>query len=149
MIKEVRDLKTIQKFIIRVYNETICGEDTIEGRKNFIGKYVEGAKTKEQFESGFEKYYGYFDESMLGIISINNEGYIKFLFVDEKCQGLGIGKKLLDYVTKVAIENNIDQISLDSSVNGVKFYEKQGFVRVSEAIKIDDIIVVPMKKILK
>lgn len=146
MIRKIKDLDFILNFISNVYKKTIYNEDSIKGQKNFINNYVYGSDTKENFLNGFEEYYAYEDNEVLGVISINKKGYIKFLFVDPKYQGLGIGKKLLGFIEELAIKNNLSYIYLDSSIKNACFYQKLGYEKQANPILNDEIWFIPMKK---
>lgn len=146
MIKKLEDLNTVLKFIVEVYNETICIEDSIKGRNSFINNYVYGNETYSDFNSNKEEYFGYYNNILSGVISLSKDGYIKFLFVKKNKHGEGIGKKLLKYVIELAKKYKLKRITLDSSVLNVGFYRKMGFVQISEQICIDDIWFIPMER---
>lgn len=53
---------------------------------------------------------------------------IELFFVSPDTQGKGIGSKLLEHIEKVAQENQLSYILLETmSFNAPKFYEKHGF----------------------
>ena len=57
-------------------------------------------------------------------------GNVDEMVVDEKYRGQGIGKKLMQRITEIAIENNCQQLELESSFHRDKahaFYEELGF----------------------
>lgn len=146
MIKKLEDLNTILKFIVDVYNETICKEDSLAGRYSFINNYVYGNETYSSFYSNKEEYFGYYDNELLGVISLSNDGYIKFLFVKAKKHGLGIGRKLLEHVIGIAKKYKIKRLFLDSSISNVEFYLKMNFIQISEPICKDNIWFIPMER---
>lgn len=148
MIKEMTKMNEALKFICDTYFATICNEDSIIGQNNFVKHYVYGDETVKSFNNE-EKYYGYYIDELVGVISLRNDGYIKFLFIDKNYQKKGIGKQLIAYVTKQAIDNDIKYLTLDSSLSNVSFYERLGFIKTSNSICIDDIWFVPMQKQIK
>jgi GNAT superfamily N-acetyltransferase len=57
-------------------------------------------------------------------------GNVDEMVVDENYRGQGIGKKLMQRITEIAIENNCKQLELESSFHREKahaFYEELGF----------------------
>lgn len=47
---------------------------------------------------------------------------------EEKPQHLGLGKKLLEHATRIAQENNFDQLAVISGIGTKEYYRKRGFV---------------------
>lgn len=147
MIVKMENLNACLKFIKDTYLQTIKNEDTTEGQIEFVEHYVYGEKTIADFNKGIESYFGYYDnETLVGVISLNNEGYIKFLFVSKKVQKKGIGGKLLKYIEEYAIQQGYMSLYLDSSLNGVEFYRRKGFDIACEKTKANGIWFQPMKK---
>lgn len=57
-------------------------------------------------------------------------GEINNMLVNEKCRGLGIGKRLIDNFKKHCKESGIDNIKVEASaknLNAINFYKKNGF----------------------
>ena len=148
MITKITDLTIALDFIVNVYKNTIAHEDSEAGQNSFVNNYVYGKETYQSFNIGKEEYYGYYLEKLTGVISLNSQGYVKYLFVDPMFKGQGIGRKLLAYVTTLPRKRNISQIPLDSSISNVGFYLKEGFVKISDVIVKDEIKYIPMEKIL-
>ncbi|MGM9969221.1 MAG: GNAT family N-acetyltransferase [Anaeroplasma sp.] len=147
MIKRISELDIALDFVAKVYMNTIYKEDSINGQKNFISNYVYGDETLANFKNKIEEYYGYYlNDKLVGVVSLSNNGYIKFLFVDKNIQGNGIGKKLLMYVIAIAQKRQIEIMTLDSSIRNVDFYKKYGFIPASDPICKDDIWFIPMIK---
>lgn len=69
-------------------------------------------------------------ENIRGFISIINNEFIGALFVDVNYQGLGIGSKLIDYIT-----TKYDKLNLavyKENEKSVKFYTDKGFKIIEE-----------------
>jgi len=61
---------------------------------------------------------------------------LRKMFVDTSYRGYGVGKKLLDALKKWAVERNVRKICLgtiDKFKVAHKFYEKNGFVKVTKS----------------
>ena len=82
MIKEIKEINKALNFICDTYFKTISNEDTLLGQRNFVNNYVYGKDTLELFNKK-EFYYGYYKNKLVGVISLRDDGYIKFLFIDK------------------------------------------------------------------
>ena len=73
-------------------------------------------------------------------LNYENSGKTKIqkIYVLQELQGKGLGKKLMDYIKKVAIENNNKSLILNvNRFNKAKgFYEKYGYV-IKETVDIE------------
>ena len=54
-------------------------------------------------------------------------GHIEDLIINKNYQGLGLGKKLLEYLINICNNNNCYKIILDCNKNLISFYQKVGF----------------------
>lgn len=80
--------------------------------------------------------YVYEDDAskqLYGFIGLTGN-YIEGLFIRSNVRGLGFGRQLLEYVK--SIEPNIKLSVYKKNVRAIRFYNREGFVAVSE--KIDD-----------
>lgn len=73
----------------------------------------------------------------IGTISIENKNeiaYLSALLIEEKYQGKGLGKYLIEYVQKVSKKKDCKLIELDVWENNpaVNFYKKLGFKKISK-----------------
>ena len=81
------------------------------------------------------------EESIVGFCSLTlknnlwqagNLGVVDELVVDIQYHGKGIGKRLMERITQVALENRCKRIELDSSFHRTEahqFYEHIGFIK--------------------
>ncbi|WP_198306345.1 GNAT family N-acetyltransferase [Arcobacter vandammei] len=68
------------------------------------------------------------------------DGYIDCFYVHFKYQNCGIGKLLLNHILKLAKNENIDKIEVDTSITAKPFFEKFGFKEIKKNIvKRDDV----------
>lgn len=68
---------------------------------------------------------------------VNNE--VHMVFVDRNFHGKGIGKNLIERIEKVAKENGISKLKVNSSLNAPGFYQKLGFKVTDSNKKNNDV----------
>lgn len=77
------------------------------------------------------------DKNVLGIcrLQFNSsvEAQLRYMGVKENTQGLGIGKKLIEYAERTAKEKGAQKLILQSRESAVGFYEKCGFKIVEKS----------------
>jgi len=69
-----------------------------------------------------------------------DEGQIRFMAVDEKWQGKGIGGMILTYLEEKIKAKDAKFIVLNARDLAIKFYEKHGYEIVKEAHTLFDVI---------
>lgn len=144
MIKEVTKLNEALSLIERSYLENIKDEDTINGQKSFINNFLYSKETINEYNNKQMRIYGYYiNNNLAGVISINKNNYIKFLFVDKKYLNKGIGRKLLDYIVSITPPNT--KITLDSSLSSKDFYIKYGFIQKSDVLQMNEMKYIEME----
>lgn len=57
------------------------------------------------------------------------EGEIKRMYVDPAYQGHGVGARIMTALLAAAHEQGLSQVRVEASLNGIGFYERQGFVQ--------------------
>jgi putative acetyltransferase len=67
----------------------------------------------------------------LGILDLSNSE-IKAVYVHPNSIKQGIGKKILSKLEKTASKNNINQLTLCSTLSAVNFYKHQGYTEESK-----------------
>ena len=104
---------------------TVKAHDFIE--KNY---WEDNYNTVKNVYIPMSETYIYEKEDIKGFISIINNEFIGALFVDNDCQGQGIGKALIEHV-----KSKYDNLSLavyKDNYKSVEFYKKMGFKIKSE-----------------
>ena len=130
MIRRINVLADALELVKNTYLSVIKNEDSLEGREYFLNNYLFDDETILSFNEGKMKIFGYYvNNDLAGIISIDDNYYIKFLFVDKNYLKCGIGKKLLDYIINNTESNTF---TCDSSIYARNFYLKYGFVQISD-----------------
>jgi N-acetylglutamate synthase-like GNAT family acetyltransferase len=80
-----------------------------------------------------------------------DDGRLRALFVDDSCQGCGIGGLLLAELEARAVRRRLPRIFGAMSLNAVPFYAQHGFRRCAGPLLLTGRVpvpVVPMEKVL-
>lgn len=114
MIKEINELDVINEFL-KHFNTSI-----------------------NNLEDPFKKYIGFeIDNKIVSFLNyslIYNRIEIEYIYTDSEYRNRGIASKLLNYLVDLGINNNCLNITLEvkkSNFNAIKFYEKNGFKKIS------------------
>jgi len=92
------------------------------------------------------------DAIACGRLQINSktEGQIRSMAVQTELQGKGLGKKIIEYIEKRALELKLKNIFLDARINAVKFYESCGYKVIGDSYLLFGIIPhFKMEKVLR
>ena len=95
-----------------------------------------GAEATKQFIEMVENsfYVASTDGRVVGTGMVNLEsGKVDAIFVHPGHMRTGIGRQIMLYLEKLALDAGLTQLSLESTLNAVKFYRAQGFVGDSVA----------------
>jgi len=71
------------------------------------------------------------NEKILGTGVLDN-GEIRTMFVDPEYQGKGIGRKILDFLIKLAKSKGYHKVWVGANPEAEGFYKKQGFKKIRE-----------------
>jgi len=138
-----------------VFDAQVAPQYSKEGVNEFY-KYI----TPDSFKDRLNKYHVLIGctekDKLIGILEIRNNNHISLFFVEEKSQGVGIGRKMFEYFLRILKDEhiNVELITVNSSPNSVIFYEKLGFKKSGEekensGIRFHPMIYkIPIKRIL-
>lgn len=119
------DTKDIETVVELWYETSIIAHDFIPA------SYWE--KNKDAMASIYlpksETYLAVKDEKIAGFIAMA-ENFLAAIFVDNKSQGIGIGKKLLNFIKEKRTEIQLKVYKKNTQT--VEFYKSQGFKILSE-----------------
>lgn len=68
----------------------------------------------------------------LGILDLGHKE-IAAVYIHPTVKGLGVGKKMLLELEKTASENNVDQLTLCSTINALDFYKHHGYLEKNKS----------------
>lgn len=77
-----------------------------------------------------------FQKLIVGFISLTPEGMIDFLYVHKNFQGKGVASALFKQAERLARKRNIPSLHAEVSITARSFFEKKGFVIVTENRKM-------------
>ena len=79
----------------------------------------------------------------------HNIAQIRYMAIKKEFSRKGYGSKLIDVLEKIAQNNKIKKIYLNSRINAISFYEKNGYKKINEVSpSFGKIIHYRMEKIL-
>lgn len=81
------------------------------------------------------------DKGLSGFVAFRNPSHLFHLFVAEHVQSRGLGKLLW---LKVLDQTACEEITVNSSIFAIPFYQRLGFVRVGPDQSVDGISYAPM-----
>ena len=106
------------------------------------GKPVGSEKDKMEKDSIHAAYFK--DDQILGVCRLqkNNEqtGQVRYMAVEERTQGMGIGKKIMSYIEDKAREEGLSEIVLHARENARRFYESAGYGFVAKSYVLYGVI---------
>lgn len=116
----------------------------VESFQDFITDTV----LHRMFILGSYQLFGAYDNGrMIGMISLRGETHISLLFVDEKYHRMGIGRGLIDYVSRyVLTEEGHNSITVNAAPYATGFYHRLGFVDTGAEQAVDGIRYTPMRR---
>lgn len=138
----IKDLNSVLELVENVSQLDILPHFSKKGQVYFSSKVlpdIETAFDKVSFQSLKLIENG----TLIGFGAIRDGEYITHLFIAKTCQGLGLGKLLLERLVDLSTSN---KVSLRASINSVSFYEHQGFKATDKESEVNGIRFVPMSK---
>lgn len=115
-----------------------------EGIKNFQD-FITDQSLRKMFLIGEYILYGaFYRGELVGVVSLRNKEHVSLLFVDEAFHKMGIGRKLINQMQKIAKDLGCYRLTVNSSPYAVGFYHKVGFVDTNIEQKKDGIRYTPM-----
>lgn len=112
-----------------------------------------GSEKDEQEKSSIHIMASDNNKMVIGVCRLQfnseQEAQIRFMAVEKNTQGMGIGKKMLDFIEKEAMTNGRREIILQARENAVEFYKRCGYQVVEKSfLMYNEIQHFLMKKII-
>lgn len=113
-------------------------------------KFISDKMLKKLFETGHYKLFlAFYNKELVGMTSLRNGNHVSLLFVKETFHNKGIGKKLIrcleEHLKRVGEHNCL---TVNAAPYAISFYHKLGFKDMGEKVIQDNIIFLPMRKIV-
>lgn len=110
--------------------------------------FITDAVLYRMFVMGAYQLFGAYDNGrMIGMLSLRSETHISLLFVDEKYHRMGIGRELIEYVSRyVLTEEGHNCITVNAAPYATGFYHRVGFVDTNTEQASDGIRYTPMQR---
>ena len=146
-LRQVRRGEEIEvcNLVARSFNEFIAPEFSEEGIQEFF-TYANPRDFKKRAESGYYSMVAESGGKLAGVIELKEYNHISMLYVEKAFHKKGVAKELIRVaLEKVSSSNsNLCDITVNSSIYAVPFYEKLGFIQFEEEKTIYGVIHIPM-----
>ena len=131
----------------RTFMRYEANDYTAEGIESFQD-FITDSVLHKMFVMGAYQLFGAYDNGkMVGMISLRDETHISLLFVDEKYHKLGIGRRLIEYLSSYVLgEEGHRHMTVNSAPYAVGFYHRVGFVDTDVEQFNDGIRYTPMRR---
>lgn len=131
----------------RTFMRFEAGDYTPEGIESFQD-FVTDTVLYRMFVMGEYQLFGAYDGTrMVGMISLRAQTHISLLFVDERYHKMGIGRQLIEYVSRyVLTEEGHHHITVNAAPYAVEFYHRVGFLDTGVEQYSDGIRFTPMER---
>jgi GNAT superfamily N-acetyltransferase len=139
------DAGKVHELTKKVFDRFVAQAFDQEGIEEFYGIINPESILRRREENHFA-FVAEVDKDIAGIIEIKANDHISLLFVDERFQNKAIARSLIKKSIDLCLENKPDltEISVNSSPNAVKIYEKLGFRQTGPEDIFKGIRFVPM-----
>lgn len=131
----------------RTFMQFEAHDYTPAGVESFLD-FITDTVLHRMFMLGAYQLFGAYDSGrMIGMLSLRGETHISLLFVDEKYHKMGIGRGLIDYVSRyVLTEEGHSSITVNAAPYATGFYHRLGFVDTGAERASDGIRYTPMQR---
>ena len=121
--------------ITSLFRETILSVNTRDYNADQVNAWSEGADNKERWLKKIREQYFICCENRNKIAwfaSIEKNGYLDFLYIHKRFQGMGLASLLVTDLETYAFKNNIRLINSDVSITAKKFFRQRGYKIMQE-----------------
>ena len=129
VIRKIEPGEEQQVFLLikRVFDEFVAPLYETEGVEEFLG-YVDPDRMALRLSGNHFGLLAEKGRNLLGVIEIRDFNHVSLLFVPGNVQRQGIAKQLLEKALEICQSKlDLSEVSVNSSPNAVKAYQKLGF----------------------
>lgn len=145
----LKDLNKLQEISRRTFNQTFASMNKPENLKFFLKFHYSTKKLSSEIQNPHSLFlFGQTSNEILGYLKLNrgnaqtvlpNDGGLEIerIYIDQSCQGMGIGQIFLGAAVKEAEKIQAAYIWLgvwEKNEPAIRFYKKNGFTQYSEHI---------------
>lgn len=126
------------KGITKLFYETIQNVNAKDYSKDEIDDWSSWHENVDRWSEEIMRSYfivASIDNMIVGMASLDTDGYLNLLFVHKDFQRHGIAKVLLNEIERKAYEQKNDLIYSDVSITAKGFFEKYGFIVEKQQLK--------------
>lgn len=140
----LQEYPLIKEFITDIFNQHVAPSYSKKGCQEFY-KVVSIEHLTQAAQQGALIRAFTVSGEMAGIIHLR-ENHIVLLFVHNDFHGQGVGKFIIDWAKSIAKQSaGHKTITVNSSPNSIRFYQKQGFTATGDEQNVDGVRFTPMK----
>ena len=120
-----------------------------EGIDNFDTFIHDGTLRKLFLKGRYQVLVALDGGRVVGLASVRNGNHLSLLFVDEKYHKMGVGRRLIEYVSDYVLhEEGHHAITVNAAPYAVEFYHKVGFYDTDKEESNDGIRYTPMERVI-
>jgi GNAT superfamily N-acetyltransferase len=140
-----QDAALIAEFIAALADKFILFEFSERGRAKFLSDHTP-QRMLERISGNFRYHVAEMGGDLVGVVGVRNDAHLFHLFVSEKMQRKGLGRRLWEHAAaECRRAGNPGVFTVNSSRNAVAAYERFGFSVSGPVQNVDDVLFVPMK----
>ena len=151
MIESIKhdELIAAGNLIKEVFDEFILKDYSNDGIDYFY-KRISCQSIFDRIQAGNRIYVFKHDNNITGYIEISGLNHIYLLFVKKEFQKQGIAAELIDSVIVYIKSKNpmVEDLTVNSTLNALKFYEKLGFKKIADYQAKNGIVSFPMSLVI-
>ena len=139
------DINKAYLLVSSIFNEYVAPLYSEEGKEEF-NRFIDPRQLNEKIKTDSFILAAEIESEIIGVIGIRDWSHIFLLFVNGDYQRRGIASLLLNEALKLCKSgnHNLKNITVNSSPNAVKAYERMGFIATSDEQLTKGIRFVPM-----
>jgi ribosomal protein S18 acetylase RimI-like enzyme len=143
------DIKNTLDLVWRIFREFEAPDYTKQGIDEFR-KFISYNSVIEKLDKGELYFWGCIDnDDLIGVIATRGINHICMLFVNKEYHRRGIARSLVQMVVERCRENNISNLTVNSSPYAIEVYHRLGFLDTDQELTVNGLRFTPMSWLLK
>jgi GNAT superfamily N-acetyltransferase len=138
----VDDAERISELIVTLGSKYITPGFSAEGRRRFLSDHTQVSITS-RIMGEYQYHVAESEDELVGVVGMRNPSHLYHLFVDDRYQRQGLGRRLWEHAKTAA--GNPALVTVNSSLNAVAVYEHLGFVVAGPTRNVYEVLFVPMR----